>query len=68
MKTFLAIASAVYTLLMFLAVLWCWKQRKIKAAPAWYLDAMREGLAPVCWEVATDRQRLIVAIKYRLRD
>jgi len=37
-------------------------------APAWYLDAMREGLTPVCWEAESRWQKIIVAIKYALRD
>ena len=36
--------------------------------PAWYLDAMREGCAPVCWEVADWRDKLVARVRYFLRD
>lgn len=64
LKLIVAVCVGVNALLSLAAVVWCWRQPK--AAPAWYLAAMQKGLAPVAWTAATDKQRVIVAIKYRL--
>lgn len=37
-------------------------------APEWYLDAMREGCAEVCWDVATWWQKLCTRVRHFLRS